>query len=185
MKILLDNGHGQETPGKRSPKWPDGRQLFEWQFNREIVALIANELRQLHIDHEIIVPETTDVTLAERARRANTYYNKGIKCLLISVHANAGGGSGWEVFHYPSSETSKKYAQIIAQIAGKALPEFRNRGVKSANFQILRQAKCLAILTENLFMDTWKDCEFILSENGKKRIAQLHVQAIQEILKNS
>ena len=37
MMILLDNGHGCDTPGKRSPVWPDGRQLLEWEFNRDIV----------------------------------------------------------------------------------------------------------------------------------------------------
>ncbi|WP_199119174.1 N-acetylmuramoyl-L-alanine amidase [Pedobacter sp. ASV28] len=184
MKILLDNGHGAETPGKRSPVWPNGKQLLEWKFNREMVALIAAELQQLDIEHQVIVPETTDVSLAERANRANVYYSKGIKCILVSVHANAGGGTGWEVFHYPSSEVSKAYAQIFAQVASKALPEFKNRGVKSENFQILRQAKCPSVLTENLFMDTWKDCEFILSQEGKERIAKLHVTAIQQIIKN-
>ena len=34
VKIILDAGHGESTPGKRSPKTDDGRQLFEWQFTR-------------------------------------------------------------------------------------------------------------------------------------------------------
>lgn len=34
MKILIDNGHGRATAGKRSPVWPDGKQLFEYEFNR-------------------------------------------------------------------------------------------------------------------------------------------------------
>ena len=42
VKILLDNGHGYDTPGKRSPIWPDGSQLFEWEFNR--VDKIASKL---------------------------------------------------------------------------------------------------------------------------------------------
>ena len=46
MKIvILDNGHGQETPGKRSPVWSDGKQLFEWEFNRDIVRRIADILK--------------------------------------------------------------------------------------------------------------------------------------------
>ena len=36
MKVLLDNGHGENTAGKRSPKWKDGTQLFEWEYAREI-----------------------------------------------------------------------------------------------------------------------------------------------------
>ena len=39
MKILIDNGHGQETAGKRSP---DGR-LLEWSYNREIAGLTDGE----------------------------------------------------------------------------------------------------------------------------------------------
>ena len=34
---LLDPGHGIDTPGKRSPLWPDGTQLMEFEFNRDIV----------------------------------------------------------------------------------------------------------------------------------------------------
>ena len=39
--IVLDNGHGENTPGKRSPKLEDGSQFFEWEFNRDIVNRIA------------------------------------------------------------------------------------------------------------------------------------------------
>ena len=46
LRILLDNGHGQETPGKRSPVWADGSQLFEYEFNRDIVRRIA----RMHFD---------------------------------------------------------------------------------------------------------------------------------------
>ena len=44
--IILDAGHGglingvYQTKGKRSPIWPDGRQLFEGVFNRQIVELL-------------------------------------------------------------------------------------------------------------------------------------------------
>ena len=46
VKILLDNGHGYDTPGKRSPIWPDGSQLFEWEFNRDIVSRIENSIEK-------------------------------------------------------------------------------------------------------------------------------------------
>ena len=41
--VILDNGHGKETSGKRSPIWSDGSQLFEWEFNRDIVQRISNK----------------------------------------------------------------------------------------------------------------------------------------------
>ena len=57
MKVLIDNGHGENTPGKRSP---DGR-LREWAYSREIADLVVAGLRKLGIDAERIVKEDTDV----------------------------------------------------------------------------------------------------------------------------
>lgn len=56
LRILLDNGHGNETPGKRSPVWPDGSQLFEYEFNRAIVHRIACLLAHKGITFDIIAP---------------------------------------------------------------------------------------------------------------------------------
>ena len=105
ITILLDNGHGNDTPGKRSPIWPDGSQLLEWQFNRDIVTRTATILRKAGIPVECLVPESQDIALSERCRRANVFARRG-DCLLISVHANAGGGSGGEIFTYPGARQS-------------------------------------------------------------------------------
>ena len=66
MKILLDAGHGINTPGKRSPLWPDGSQLLEFEFNRDIVRRVASELSRMHLHYEIITPEINDIPLLER-----------------------------------------------------------------------------------------------------------------------
>ena len=50
MKIILDNGHGIDTPGKRSPIWADGSQLFEYEFNRAITSRVYSALIVLGID---------------------------------------------------------------------------------------------------------------------------------------
>ena len=96
VKILLDNGHGYDTPGKRSPIWPDGSQLFEWEFNRDIVSRIEILLKKAGISCVRLVPEKEDISLSERCKRANTIAKQS-DCLLISIHANAGGGSGGAV----------------------------------------------------------------------------------------
>ena len=106
VKILLDNGHGYDTPGKRSPIWPDGSQLFEWEFNRDIVSRIEILLKKAGISCVRLVPEKEDISLSERCKRANTIAKQS-DCLLISIHANAGGGSGGEVFTYLGSHKSK------------------------------------------------------------------------------
>ena len=58
------------------------------------------------IPYTILVPEDKDISLNMRCRRANAEKN----CFLISIHANAGGGTGWEVF----TSTGKTKSDIIA-----------------------------------------------------------------------
>lgn len=67
MKILLDNGHGIDTPGKRSP---DGL-LREYAWNRLIASRIVTVLTDLGHDAAILVPEQEDIPLPERCRRVN------------------------------------------------------------------------------------------------------------------
>ena len=189
MIVILDNGHGKETQGKRSPVWPDGSQLLEWEFNRDIVQRLVRDLTAVGIKSHILVPESDDVILSERVRRANQVFaNNNHRGILISIHANAGGGTGWECFTRKDSSKSDALAKAIFESAEKSL-NFRMRrgddpklgGSKKANFHILRcQAPC--VLTENLFMDTWEDCKFLMSEEGRRAITRLHFDAIVKYL---
>ena len=87
IKVLVDNGHGVETPGKRSP---DGR-LRECKYAREIVASVAAGLKELGYDAGLIVEEDRDVSLQDRCKRVNYWCElKGSKnVILVSVHVNA------------------------------------------------------------------------------------------------
>ena len=193
---LMDNGHGgiidgvYQTAGKRSPVWPDGRQLFEGDFNRDVVARISRLLRREGIAHVDLVPERQDVPLSERVRRANAFAGDGgLDPILVSVHANAGGGTGWEIYTSRGQTKSDAVASVFARYAEENLLRFPIRADytdgdvdKEAGFTILSHTTMPAVLTENLFMDRLTpDCEFLLSERGRRRIAQLHAEAIAEI----
>ena len=71
MIWLLDNGHGDNTAGKRSPEFNFG-QLFEYEFTRDIVDRIHKSMGNSYV----IVPELYDVSLDERVRRVNSIYSK-------------------------------------------------------------------------------------------------------------
>ena len=88
-KILIDNGHGLNTPGKRSPD----RQFLEAIYNREIAKRIVAELQNKGYDAELLVPEEEDISLNERVRRANEHCQIHGKSnvILISIHVNAAG----------------------------------------------------------------------------------------------
>lgn len=190
--VILDNGHGNNTAGKRSPVWADGSQLFEYEFNRDIVRRIAEKLEAENIPYRILVPEENDIGLSERARRANAIAKEnGGKAYVLSIHANAGGGTGWEVWTSPGQTAADKIATVFFEEAGREFtPDgWRMRADysdgdpdKEANFTILIKTTCPAILTENFFMDTEKDCRFIMSDAGRERIANMHVAAIKRVM---
>lgn len=190
--VIIDNGHGKETAGKRSPVWLDGSQLFEWEFNRDIVRRIIEKLQADRIPYRVLVPEENDISLIERARRANKYAKEfNEKAYVLSIHANAGGGTGWEVYTSYGQTQSDAIATVFFEEARK---EFTPNGWrmrsdysdgdsdKEAEFYILAKTTCPAVLTENFFMDTEKDCRFIMSEDGRERIANMHVAAIKKIM---
>lgn len=94
MKILIDNGHGSNTPGKCSPD----RRYHEWSYTRQIAAAIVRQLKYAGYDADLLVPEDYDVSLRTRVERANTWCRQlGKKNVcLISIHTNAAGnGRQW------------------------------------------------------------------------------------------
>ena len=190
MIVLLDNGHGgiinnvYQTPGKRSPKWADGSQLFEGEFNRAIVNGIIQELSRLKIPYVNIAPEYIDISLAERVKRANEYKSK--KCFYLSIHANAGGGKGSEIFTSLGQTLSDTIASIFCECYKAAFPERKLRSDtsdgdldKERNFYVLKNTAMPALLTENFFMDNEEECKNILmTKQGREKIIDWHVKAI-------
>ncbi|MCM1452596.1 MAG: N-acetylmuramoyl-L-alanine amidase, partial [Clostridium sp.] len=86
--VLIDNGHGVETPGKRSPD----ERLLEWKWTRIVARKAAERLRARGVDVRLLVEEVRDVSLRERAGRANALEGE---ILLVSIHANAAGRGEW------------------------------------------------------------------------------------------
>lgn len=194
MKVLIDNGHGENTPGKRSP---DGR-FREYAFAREIADRIVSNLRGKGIDAERIVRENIDVSLAERARRVNEECGRFGKnnVLLVSIHVNAAGmgdrwmnATGWEAYTSKGKTkadelATRLYAEAEKQLSGKIIRKDMSDGDpdREENFYILSKTKCPAVLTENFFQDNERDVEFLESSEGKNAIVNIHVNGIIEYL---
>ena len=206
--ILIDNGHGIDTPGKRSP---DG--LFrEYKYAREIACGVADCLQALGETAFLLVKETNDVPLAERVARVNAYcrqYGSG-NVLVVSIHVNAANGTGWStargwcVYTTPGETASDKVATHLYAAAVPELKdgEYSKTGTFAANqkpirsdwsdgdpdfeekFYILRKTSCPAVLTENLFQNNRDDVAFLLSDKGRGAIINLHVEGILNYLKD-
>ncbi|MBQ3213260.1 MAG: N-acetylmuramoyl-L-alanine amidase [Alistipes sp.] len=196
MKILIDNGHGENTPGKRSP---DG--LFrEYKYVREIAEEIERELIARGYDAERIVKETVDVPLSERSRRINEICGRlgTANVILVSIHCNAAGNGeewktarGWAAYTSKGKTKADKLADFLYESAennfpGKTIRKDCQDGDPDweENFHMLAKTKCPAVLTENFFMDNQKDVSYLLSLEGRTSIVRAHIEGIINYIKS-
>lgn len=195
MKILIDNGHGNNTPGKRSP---DG--LFrESAYTRKIAVEVVKLLRRQGYDAEQLVPELYDIKLMERVHRVNvkcqTYGASNV--LLVSIHCNAAGSGqewlkarGWEAWTSSGQTEGDKLAECLYESALETFaPGTKIRSDwgdgdfdKENQFTILSKTLCPAVLTENFFMDNKEDVQYMLSQEGKDAIVRCHVEGIKSYI---
>ena len=201
MKILIDNGHGIQTKGKRSP---DGK-LLEYAYTRDLARQIVKTLKSRGYDSELLVPEDDDIPLSERVRRVNAACLAIPSCpaptghpnvILISLHINAAGdgtkwmnATGWSCYTCKGQTQSDTLANCLYEAAIKNFPGRRIRTDYSdndpdweENFYILRKTPCVAVLSENYFMDNKSDLEYLQSHAGKQAIVDTHVEGIIEYL---
>ncbi|MCF0219311.1 MAG: N-acetylmuramoyl-L-alanine amidase [Muribaculaceae bacterium] len=199
MKVLIDNGHGSNTPGKRSP---DGR-VREWKWTREVADKVVAKLRAAGIDAARVVTEEADVSLTERVKRINAVCKeRGSKnVLLVSIHINAAGdGSKWmnacgcSAWVSKNASLTSKAVAVMFTEAYKTHGMSGNRSVPACGYNtwswtpndiyILKASNCPAVLTENWFMDNQADCNTLASERGKEQAADVHVECIVKAVRN-
>lgn len=190
--VLIDNGHGKNTKGKCSPD----KRLMEWQWTRWIAAMVCEKLMKKGIDARLLVPEDTDISLAERVRRTNWVCKQygASNVALVSIHVNAAGSDGkWHDARGFSVWVAKTCSTASKKLAKLMYDEAEKRNLKGnrwvpaerywqANFAMVKNTSCPAVLTENLFQDNHEDVDFLLSDAGKQAIVDLHIAAILKYL---
>ncbi len=161
--IALDDRHGANTPGKRTPKFEDGSFMHENEFNSAVVNMLDELLRNNGFNTLLVAPTDKDTPLSERTEAAN----KNNADFYMSVHADAYTGewndaNGISIFHYPESTEGKKAASIIYEYALQGT-KLRGRGIKTAEFYVLRNTTMPAVLIECGFMDNKREAKLLMS----------------------
>lgn len=189
---LIDNGHGglikgiYQTAGKRSPLWDKGV-LYEGVFNRQIASGVIKLLLESGIPYGVVAGSDRDIPLHERVKKANQYYlsfNK--KAYLFSIHANAGGGTGWEIFTSPGLTKSDKISDIfISKFKNLPIPhraDWRDGdGDKEAEFYVLTRTKCPTVLMEYGFMDNKIDYDLLQNPEFRNICINLTFQGMYQL----
>lgn len=190
MKVLIDAGHGLETPGKRSL---DGT-FREAVWAREFAVLLERKLIAEGITAMRITPEESDVTLAERVRRVNKLCNENPdeKFLLLSIHCNAAavGYGNWmsargynSFVSINSSSKSRRFASVLQanmwQAGYKGNRAENPRGYCIGNLAICRDTKCPAVLAECLYMTNDADLALLRDAKHVNNMAEVFVKSIK------
>jgi N-acetylmuramoyl-L-alanine amidase len=173
VKIFIDPGHGGSDSGAV------GNGLKEKDLTLKISKKIKEKLANYE-NVQIKLSRESDQTLSlpQRTNMANAWGAN----YLISVHINAGGGTGFESYTYNKSyagkqETNRKrsilHAEIMRQLSG-----VRDRGMKEANLHMVRESRMESVLTENLFIDNINDAALLRQDSFLDKIAEGHANGL-------
>lgn len=163
MKVCVDAGHGGSDPGA----------VGEVPFvvvEKDVtlaVALAAADVLEA-LGHHVIMPRRRDRTfgLDSRARFANRYGAGS----YVSVHANAApgpGAEGIEAFCFPGSAVGRALAGRVLAAMLEAFPGHRDRGVREADFAVLRMTRMPAALIECEFLTTPMQLSFLADAGNR------------------
>jgi N-acetylmuramoyl-L-alanine amidase len=189
IAVILDGGHGFETPGKRA----NDDSLRENEFNDSVVNKLSLLLEMNSIPYAIVSSEWRDISLQERVEREKDFYRKFIEKnlnpVLISVHANAADdtrANGYETFIVNNAkETTKTLGEIVHKNVFKAYSKHRknakDRGLKEAGFYIIKNSNSPAVLIECGFMTNLEDLEILKKDSYRNDVAKSLYEAIVEM----
>lgn len=171
IKIFIDPGHGGADPGASA------NGLKEKDLTLKIATKIANQLIAYN-NVTTKLSRTTDktVSLNDRTKMANNWQAD----YLLSIHINAGGGTGYEDYIYNglTNSNTKKIRDTIHNEISKQIATIGNRGKKTANFHMLRESNMPAMLSENLFIDNKLDAALLATNTFLEKISLGHTNGI-------
>jgi N-acetylmuramoyl-L-alanine amidase len=167
MKICIDPGHGGRDLGAIGT---DPFRLEEKEFNLSLSLLLEEEFERR--GHWTVMTRRRDRSLSLQAR-AN-FANRLRSEFFISIHANGAETpvpEGMEVYHYPGSAAGANAAKNVLEGMITVFPEHKNRGVKEANFAVLRLTDMPAVLVESEFITNPTQLRFLADQESQRNLA--------------
>ncbi|MGL5651523.1 MAG: SH3 domain-containing protein [Paraclostridium sp.] len=176
-KVFVDPGHGGEDSGAV------GHGNYEDELNLQVANKVRQKLEAKGI--EVKMSRTSDefISLGDRAKMANSY----VPDVFVSIHQNsadATSANGIETYYHTNKSDHKPYAQDVQT---KAIGETnaRNRGVKSANFAVLRETNMPAALFESGFITNQNESANLASSSYQDKLATGIANGVEKYLKEN
>jgi N-acetylmuramoyl-L-alanine amidase len=175
VKIFIDPGHGGTDSGAV------GNGIQEKNVTLQIGLKIRDILEREYSNVSVRMSRTGDTTVSlnQRTSMANSWGAD----FLYSVHVNSGGGVGYEDYIYSRLSNSSRTAQMQRTIHSEIMARnnMNDRGMKKADFHMLRETSMDAVLTENGFIDNAGDAAKMKSPSWIESVARGHVVGLEKI----
>ncbi len=211
--VLIDAGHGglnaalqYTTPpvnGKRFDHEDrslnfhgiDGNSVFyEGVSNRRFARVLGRTLMGMGVPVLPVYDDVLDTTLRARSDRANALHRAyGGNTIFVSLHSNAGKGSGWEIFTTKGITRADKLAECIAE---SSRPMLQNNGYpmrgkahgiagkKEEDWAVLAGTIMPAVLIETLFFDNQKEAKELNNLLVIEEFCRAYAQGIWQYISN-
>ena len=177
MKVFISAGHGGSDPGAVADRMKE----------KDLNLSIALACRDLLVRHGVSVKmsRTKDENdpLSEEIRECNAYAPD----LAVSIHNNAGGGDGAEVFHHHGGGKGKVLAEnILAEIVkvgqNSRGTKIRKNSQGKDYYAFIRQTSCPAVIVECAFVDNSTDRQILATESKRQKVGEAIAKGILKTL---
>lgn len=175
MKVCIDPGHGGRDPGAVGQGG-----LREKDVNLVVSQKVAKLLGKMGYEPILTRSDDAYLSLGARSKLANLHKAS----VFVSIHCNAAedrDAQGAETFHFPTSVEGKTLAKLV-QSELILYTAAKDRGVKQANFQVLRETAMPAILVELAFISNEDEEHKLSNPNFQDAYALAISEGIDEYL---
>ncbi|MEG2380346.1 MAG: N-acetylmuramoyl-L-alanine amidase [Oscillospiraceae bacterium] len=168
--VVIDPGHNYSTVDTGAV----GNGLREQDISFQIAERVKYFLNQngfrVIMTRNALTDNVDTNSTGDSLRKRVAIANDANADFFVSIHCNAGGGTGTETYYYTNSQTGLNAAQRMQRrlIEGVGLTD---RGVKSAGFAVIKNTNMTALLVETAFIDAAADAAVLGSDAGQEAFA--------------
>lgn len=181
--IVIDAGHGGSDSGAVGPSGVS---------EKSVTLAVALKVERLLLEEgiNVIMTRRTDIDVASASAsnaaelQSRVNYSPPNTDAFISIHCNAfssPSSRGMETYYYSGSPQSRRLAELLNEELLR-YGGLSNRGVKTANFYVLKHSNCPASLIELAFITNYEEERLLADDSYQNSLAQAISNAVKRFL---
>lgn len=179
--VVIDPGHNYSVTDTGAVGCGLKEQDVTFKVAEKLKPILEGRGIQVIMTRNKITDNVSEESVSASLKRRAAIANEANADVFISIHCNAGGGTGTETYYYNNSATGKEFASAIQRNVVSSVG-LADRGVKSAGYAVLRYTAMVAALLETGFIDTETDAAALGSESKQQAYAEGIANGICEYL---